>query len=447
MPALRKSRARSGRRDHRYRGLHLQPLEDRRLLAVDSLFDRGVLTIKSDAADAIALSSQSGLAKINGAVPSTGVVDASTVHTIHVRPVAETQFIDFSNFDRSAFSAVEYLVFANGPWVDPSETLDVINETLGPGWEEALGITDPKEFLVNGDWREPLANGTLAAQLTSAGWGNAHSLLNHIVTESGRRAVIRSVRLASAADLDVDVLYNGRLELPFKKGSVEPVAEPLSASGDEGDDPTLFVWDAVVTEPASPQDTVEVLIPISIDEGDDHQGVDLDWTLSDVTATHPADYDSAENPGTLTGSLHFAPGVTWLHVTAVVNGDDLYEPDETFQISVSNVTGVDVGDSDGEITIHNAQDDAAPDLTISDAQIDEPELDGQSGDIVFTVSLSEASEATASFTWSTADDTATAPDDYEAQTSQTVTIQPGQTEALITVTAYGDNDDELDETF
>lgn len=85
-----------------------------------------------------------------------------------------------------------------------------------------------------------------------------------------------------------------------------------------------------------------------------------------------------------------------------------------------------------------------PSLSISDETVTE----GDTGttDAPFTVSLSEASARTVTVDFATADDTATAPSDYQ-QTNGTLTFEPGQTSKEVTVPVNGDTTDEPDETF
>src|SRR5262245_20098051 len=61
--------------------------------------------------------------------------------------------------------------------------------------------------------------------------------------------------------------------------------------------------------------------------------VTVDFATADGTATQPSDY--ASNSGTLT----FAPGETSKTVPVQVNGDTAVEPNETFNVNLSNATG------------------------------------------------------------------------------------------------------------
>lgn len=88
--------------------------------------------------------------------------------------------------------------------------------------------------------------------------------------------------------------------------------------------------------------------------------------------------------------------------------------------------------------------DAQPSVTIADASVTEGNIG--STNISFTVSLSTVAAVDVSVSYSTGDGTATAGQDYTAQ-SGVVTIPAGQTTANITVSVAGDMAVEADETF
>src|SRR5439155_7138425 len=90
-------------------------------------------------------------------------------------------------------------------------------------------------------------------------------------------------------------------------------------------------------------------------------------------------------------------------------------------------------------------DDPLPSLSINNVSVTE----GNSGTTSanFTVTLSAASGRTVAVNYATADGTATAPSDYVAIPTTTLTFSPGQTTKTITVPVNGDLVDETDETF
>ena len=84
-------------------------------------------------------------------------------------------------------------------------------------------------------------------------------------------------------------------------------------------------------------------------------------------------------------------------------------------------------------------------LSIADVSVDE----GNSGtsDATFTITLSEAVAGDVTFDIATADDTATAGNDYVANSATGVTIAAGETSTTFTVQINGDTTPEPDETF
>jgi uncharacterized repeat protein (TIGR01451 family) len=164
--------------------------------------------------------------------------------------------------------------------------------------------------------------------------------------------------------------------------------------------------------------------------------VHFDFATSNGTATAPADYSAASGSGTITA------GNTSTTIVVPVKGDVLDEPDETFSVDLSNVTGATVLDGHGVGTI--VDDDPAPSISIDDVSVTE----GNSGttNATFNVWLSAASGKTVTVNYATADGTATQPADYNSA-SATLTFAPGEMLKTVTVAVVGDTLDELDETF
>jgi hypothetical protein len=171
------------------------------------------------------------------------------------------------------------------------------------------------------------------------------------------------------------------------------------------------------------------------------QTVTVDYATADDTAT-VADNDYTAIPTT---QLSFAPGETTKQFTVTVIGDNKLEPNEQFFVNLSNASaGAGIFDAQGIGMITN--DDGVPAISINDVTVAEPDTAGTSN-ATFTVSLSNASSAPVTVDYQTADDTATAPDDYNAVTTTTLTFDPGQTSKPVTVTVNGDALAEGTETF
>jgi uncharacterized protein (TIGR03437 family) len=125
-----------------------------------------------------------------------------------------------------------------------------------------------------------------------------------------------------------------------------------------------------------------------------------------------------------------------------VNGDSNIEADETFFVNVTNLSGATLADGQGLGTILN---DDSPQLTINDVTVTEP--DSGKTTAQFTVALSPTSPQTVMVNYNTADNTAIAPNDYQA-TNGTLTFNPGQSTQTIDVLVNGDTTNEAScETF
>ena len=163
-----------------------------------------------------------------------------------------------------------------------------------------------------------------------------------------------------------------------------------------------------------------------------------DFVAGDGTATL-ADGDFAAATGTVT----FPAGTTSQNVTVTVNGDAKYEADETFAVTLSNLSGISSVTAQGTGTVTN--DDTAPTVAVDAVT----QAEGNSGttSFTFTATLSAASGLAATADFATADGTATvAGSDYAAALG-TVTFPAGTTTQTIPVLVYGDEVNELDETF
>ena len=154
--------------------------------------------------------------------------------------------------------------------------------------------------------------------------------------------------------------------------------------------PALSINDVTVTEGNAGTVAATFTVSLSAASG---QTVTVNFATADGTALAGSDY--VANSGTLT----FAPGVTTRTVTVLVNGDTVFEPDQTFTVNLSAPTNATVADGQGVGTITN--DDAAPTLAINDVTVSEA-----AGTLTFTVTRTGATEVPISVGYATADGTA-----------------------------------------
>jgi probable HAF family extracellular repeat protein len=195
--------------------------------------------------------------------------------------------------------------------------------------------------------------------------------------------------------------------------------------------PTVSIGDAIVTEgndgTTSSVFTVSLSAPAS-------EEVTVNFATANGTGTAGADY--AAQFGTLT----FAPGQSTATITVPVHGDTNAEPNETFQVTLSQAIGAVIADGQGLGTIV----DDEPRISINDVARQE----GRSGTtlFVFTVALSAPTDVPVTVNFATINGTATAGSDYTAQ-SGTLTFTPGQTTKTISIVVQGDRRREPNETF
>lgn len=110
--------------------------------------------------------------------------------------------------------------------------------------------------------------------------------------------------------------------------------------------PSLSINDVSKTEGDSGTTTFTFTVSLSAPAG--AGGVSFDIATADGTATAPGDYTAQA----LTGQS-IPQGSTSHTFTVAVNGDTTVESNETFFVNVTNLTGADVADAQGQGTINN----------------------------------------------------------------------------------------------
>ncbi len=145
-----------------------------------------------------------------------------------------------------------------------------------------------------------------------------------------------------------------------------------------------------------------------------------------------------------------AAGQTSKTYSVAINGDTTVEPDETFQVNVSNIISATAGNLQAIGTIVN--DDVPPvTLSIANASV----IEGNSGAIManFNITLSApAPVGGVSFTIGTSDihstgNAATANNDFSALSARVLTIAAGQSSSTFGVKVLGDTRVESNELF
>lgn len=168
------------------------------------------------------------------------------------------------------------------------------------------------------------------------------------------------------------------------------------------------------------------------------QMITVNYATSNGSAVTPGDYLSTN------GMLTFPSGTTSQTIVVPVLGDDDFEQDETFNVTLSTPSNVSISDGTGVVTILN--DDLQRIITIDDVDI----LEGNPGSTnvaVFTLSLSATNRSDVTVNFTTEDATATVSDQDYTALSGTVTFPPGSLSETVIVPIKGDFKFEPDETF
>jgi subtilisin-like proprotein convertase family protein len=194
--------------------------------------------------------------------------------------------------------------------------------------------------------------------------------------------------------------------------------------------PTLSIDD--VSQAEADFGTTDFVFTVT--KSDTDAAATVDFATANGTAIAPGDYTAQS------GTLSFAPGEATKTITVAVNGDTTFEADESFTVNLSSPTSATIADGEGLGTIQN--DDAAPTLQINNVSHAEGTVGPTS--FVFTVTKSKT-DSPATVDFSTANGTATEPDDYAAANG-TLSFAVGEATKTITVLVNGDTTFESNET-
>ncbi len=297
-----------------------------------------------------------------------------------------------------------------GPGV--AQTVDV--EGTPPGQAENFAVSStPGELSLSATW-DPVDGASsykLRWRRPDGGFGNNQAIATGAgasITVSGYGQWVVRVRACNDA------------------GCGHPVARHLTVEDVAPEPPTLSVADARAGEGGA------LRFAVRLSEAGD-SAVTVDYATSDGTAAAGQDYTAAS------GTLTFAPGELEQTIEVAALADRADEGDETFTVSLSNLSGATLADGEATGTVENVAPEPLT-LSVADARA------GEGGALRFAVRLSEAGDSAVTVDYATADGTAAAGDDYTAA-SGTLTLAAGVLEQTIEVTALTDRAGEGDETF
>jgi hypothetical protein len=214
-------------------------------------------------------------------------------------------------------------------------------------------------------------------------------------------------------------------------------ATPTTAISASGLPLTIAIGDGVTVEPANGSVAISFLVILNTAALTE---VRVGFATSNNTALAGLDYVATS------GEVVFAPGQLIQTVTVIVNGDNLDENTERFNVDLFNATpGVTIIDAAGSGVIADATDDVPPTVSVNDVTVTE----GDNGQTfaTFTVSLSGASGKAISVRATTANDTAIGGADFVNPGSVQLSFAPGETVKTVTVPINGDLLNEGNERF
>ena len=173
--------------------------------------------------------------------------------------------------------------------------------------------------------------------------------------------------------------------------TVEPKAPPATVG--------LIIEDTNVVEGNTGTVNAEIVVTLV---GETREIASVSYSSASGTAKAGSDFQ------TVRGSLTFNPGESSKTILVPVLGGLVFEPDETFTVTLSNPVNATLTRSTATVTISN--DDPPPVLQVLDTTVRE----GDSGDVevVFTVNLTGLSAEPVRVSYTTVDGTALAAQDY-----------------------------------
>jgi hypothetical protein len=214
-------------------------------------------------------------------------------------------------------------------------------------------------------------------------------------------------------------------------GTAEAIVTILDVDGP----PALSVEDVTTAEGDTGTTLISLTVHLLPASG---QVVAVDYATGGGTAVAGLDYEP------ISGTLTFAPGETSQVIAVTVLGNMLYELDKTVEISLSNPSHAELDKGTAVLTITN--DDAAPTVAITPAELSV--LEGNEGltAVVLTVTLSATSGVSHMVGFATADGTAVAGVDY-LSAEGTLSFAAGQTTQTIILYVMGNTAHEVDKQF
>ncbi|MFA8435935.1 MAG: Ig-like domain-containing protein [Marinifilaceae bacterium] len=215
--------------------------------------------------------------------------------------------------------------------------------------------------------------------------------------------------------------------------AVESINTGACTIKDNDPAPTISIQDQSFNENAG---TIALQVNLNTESG---KTVSANYSITDNTASHPADFSS----GSYSGNLSFAPGETSKSISVSINDDNIYEPggDEQFAIGLSALNNATAGNTNATISI--TDNESIPNITVANTSAEE----GQN--IIFQATIDHPADEVITFNYRIAltsgSGKAKKQDfiNYSSFSSGTVTIPAGQT--TVDFPAFATKDDKSNE--
>ena len=198
--------------------------------------------------------------------------------------------------------------------------------------------------------------------------------------------------------------------------------------------PVLSVGDASVDEGDTGSTTLDFTVTL---DSAATETVTVEWATSDGTATAGTDYTAGN------GTVTFNSGDSSKTVSVTVLGDEVDEPNETFEVTLTNPSGAALGDDTATGTITDDDDPPTVTLVLTPASI--AEAAGQS---TVTATLDHPSSEETTVTVSVSPQSPAVAGDYTLSSNLELTIAAGSmtSTGTVTITAVDNSVYEGDKT-
>jgi uncharacterized repeat protein (TIGR01451 family) len=357
-------------------------------------------------------------------IPAGATTDTITVTIIDdaLDELNEVFTVDLSNAENAAIDGGQ----ATGTILDddPTPTLSIAGVTV----DESAGVADFDVTLSAPSGLDvSVAYETISG--TALGGEDYGTISDTLTIAAGD--VVGTIQVPVTDDEIDEQDESFTVELANPTHATLDVAQATGIISDDDTAVVDFAYAATAAGESSGTATVTVTLNIPA-----AFSVTVNYASSDGTALAASDYEP------ISGTLHFAPGVTAQSFEVPLLADELDETDETVLLTLSNATDAVLGDANNPATLTIVDDDGEPSVHFSDFNYS---LSESGASATITVTLSHLSGLDVTVDYASSDGTAVAGADYEA-VSGTATIAAGQMATSFTVPISDDALHELDET-